>query len=271
MNGVVLPVNATAAGVPWYGDEPLGAGGRRDDDRRLLADGGLELELQLVDVPLGTMIALRPGGADLRPEPLQPRSTRRPGGARLVAGAERVRLDPEVGDEVARDLPRELRVDLRRDSLRRQHRQLRQGSGRSDGGAGDGRLGPRGDTGEHQHSGEDRRAGEGGGTEPVAARPREARLQARRQHIDERPRRADDPESAEQRDLRPELRHLRCDQQHREQGHRERVDVAANPALGVVFGSVIMKKRKIITSGESTTTRQNSKPVIGPRCQRAVI
>ena len=32
-----------------------------------------------------------------------------------------------------------------------------------------------------------------------------------------------------------------------------------------------MKKRKIRTSGENTSTRQNSKPVIGPRCQRAVI
>ena len=32
-----------------------------------------------------------------------------------------------------------------------------------------------------------------------------------------------------------------------------------------------MKKRKISTSGENTSTRQNSKPVIGPRCQRAVI
>jgi hypothetical protein len=40
---------------------------------------------------------------------------------------------------------------------------------------------------------------------------------------------------------------------------------------GVVLGSVIMKKRKIRTSGENSSTRQKSKPVIGPRCQRAVI
>ena len=45
---------------------------------------------------------------------------------------------------------------------------------------------------------------------------------------------------------------------------------AVRPA-GIVFGSVIMKKRKIRTSGENMSTRQNSKPVIGPRCQRAVI
>ncbi len=40
---------------------------------------------------------------------------------------------------------------------------------------------------------------------------------------------------------------------------------------GIVFGSVIMKKRKTRISGEKTSTRQNSQPVIGPRCQRAVM
>ena len=38
-----------------------------------------------------------------------------------------------------------------------------------------------------------------------------------------------------------------------------------------VFGSVIMKKRKTSTSGEVTSTHQKEKPLIGPRCQRAVI
>ncbi len=87
----------------------------------------------------------------------------------LVAGAERVRLDPEVRDEVARDLPRERRADLRCHPLRGQDRQLRQGLGRS-GGPGHGRLGTRGNAGEHEHRGEQGRAGERGGTEPVAAR-----------------------------------------------------------------------------------------------------
>ena len=50
-----------------------------------------------------------------------------------------------------------------------------------------------------------------------------------------------------------------------------RVDATLAISCGDVFGSVIMKKRKMSTSGEKTSTRQNSKPVIGPRCQRAVI
>ena len=40
---------------------------------------------------------------------------------------------------------------------------------------------------------------------------------------------------------------------------------------GIVFGSVIMKKRKTRISGEKTRIRQSSQPSIGPRCQRAVI
>ena len=40
---------------------------------------------------------------------------------------------------------------------------------------------------------------------------------------------------------------------------------------GIVFGSVIMKKRKIRISGEVTSSHQKSQPVIGPTCQRAVI
>ena len=40
---------------------------------------------------------------------------------------------------------------------------------------------------------------------------------------------------------------------------------------GAVFGSVIMKKRKTSTSGEVISTHQRWNPVIGPRCQRAVI
>ena len=40
---------------------------------------------------------------------------------------------------------------------------------------------------------------------------------------------------------------------------------------GTVFGSVIMKKRKIITSGEVTTTRQKSNPQTGANAQFAVM
>ena len=41
--------------------------------------------------------------------------------------------------------------------------------------------------------------------------------------------------------------------------------------VGTVFGSVIMKKRKIMTSGEVTITRQKSKPQTGENAQRAVM
>ena len=40
---------------------------------------------------------------------------------------------------------------------------------------------------------------------------------------------------------------------------------------GIVFGSVIMKKRKTRISGEETRSHQNSAPSIGPTCQAAVI
>ncbi len=40
---------------------------------------------------------------------------------------------------------------------------------------------------------------------------------------------------------------------------------------GTVFGSVIMKNRKIRTSGEVTITRQYSKPQTGAKAQRATM
>ena len=40
---------------------------------------------------------------------------------------------------------------------------------------------------------------------------------------------------------------------------------------GTVFGSVIMKKRKIRTSGDVTTTRQKSNPQTGAKAQLAVM
>ena len=47
--------------------------------------------------------------------------------------------------------------------------------------------------------------------------------------------------------------------------------VRARDPDGAVFGSVIMKKRKMRISGEDTSNHQNDQPEIGPRCQRAVI
>ena len=41
--------------------------------------------------------------------------------------------------------------------------------------------------------------------------------------------------------------------------------------VGTVFGSVIMKKRKISTSGEVTITRQKSNPHTGANAHRAVM
>ena len=41
--------------------------------------------------------------------------------------------------------------------------------------------------------------------------------------------------------------------------------------VGVVFGSVIMKNRKMRTSGEVTMTRQKSKPQTGVNAQFAVM
>ena len=41
--------------------------------------------------------------------------------------------------------------------------------------------------------------------------------------------------------------------------------------VGTVFGSVIMKKRKISTSGDVTTTRQKSTPQTGAKAQFAVM
>ncbi len=45
---------------------------------------------------------------------------------------------------------------------------------------------------------------------------------------------------------------------------------ATRPA-GIVLGSVIMKKRKISTSGEVTITRQKSRPQTGAKAQLAVM
>ena len=41
--------------------------------------------------------------------------------------------------------------------------------------------------------------------------------------------------------------------------------------VGTVFGSVIMKNRKISTSGEKTMTRQKSNPQTGANAHRAVM
>ena len=62
------------------------------------------------------------------------------------------------------------------------------------------------------------------------------------------------------------------DQEHREQRRsRRRRPGARRGRTGIVFGSVIMKKRKTRISGEKTSTRQKCQSSTGPRCQRAVI
>ena len=52
--------------------------------------------------------------------------------------------------------------------------------------------------------------------------------------------------------------------------HTAKATRATRPR-GTVFGSVIMKNMNSRTSGEVTSVDQNDQPVIGPKCQRAVI
>ena len=76
------------------------------------------------------------------------------------------------------------------------------------------------------------------------------------QPVEERTSRAHDDQAAEQGDLGPELIGLRRHQERA--GHATRRPNTTRPTrpAGTVFGSVIMKNRKISTSGEVTITRQ---------------
>ena len=108
---------------------------------------------------------------------------------------------------------------------------------------------------------------------PARVRDGESRAQRRDPRRAARARRAlcaaqTSASDAEDRDLRRELRRLRRDQERREQSHRRRRTRGARRRLaGVVFGSVIMKKRKTRISGEVTSSHQNCLPSIGPTCQ----
>ena len=75
--------------------------------------------------------------------------------------------------------------------------------------------------------------------------------------LDQRARGADEGESGEERDLAPELRRLRSDQEcgKHADGNGIARRRAARPS-GIVLGSVIMKNRKTRISGENTSTRQ---------------
>ena len=229
VNGVRVAAERDRRGRARDGDEPLRARRRRDDDRRILADGRLELELDAVDVPLRDDDRARAGVADLLPEALEPRAAGRLGGAGLVAVAECVRLDPEIGDEIG-------------------GRSAARASGRSasrppsTGAPSPAAARPRSPRRRSRRPPPDvrgcRRARArrrmppppASATAPSVRRPRcgERRSQARRQRLDDGPPGADDPERAEQRDLRPELRRLRRDQQHREERDRDGVDPAAD-------------------------------------------
>ena len=76
----------------------------------------------------------------------------------------------------------------------------------------------------------------------------------------------------QQPDLRPPLVLLRRHQQRaRRRATRTPNTIRPTRPAGTVFGSVIMKNRKISTSGEVTITRQKSNPVTGANDQRATI
>ena len=80
---------------------------------------------------------------------------------------------------------------------------------------------------------------------------------AEQQPVEERAARADDGQTAEERHLRAELVRLRRHEQRARDGDEEAEhDPTASAPDGTVFGSVIMKNRKIRTSGDVTITRQ---------------
>ena len=93
----------------------------------------------------------------------------------------------------------------------------------------------------------------------------------RREPIEQRPRGADEDEAAEQPTFVPHsstwgaIRSVLITATSRPNATRPTVPV------GTVLGSVIMKNRKIMTSGENTTTRQKSKPQTGANAQFAVM
>ncbi len=173
----------------------------------------------------------RPGGADLRPQPLaaasRPQPWRRAALSRVRSASASIRRSATRSRAICRASVGSICVATPFEGRTVSCGRVPAGAA-ARATAASGRAGMPAST---STAGEHGRAGERRGTEPVAARPRERALQARRQHVDQRPCRADDPERTEQRDLRPELRHLGRDQQHREQGDGERVDPAADPAL----------------------------------------
>ena len=107
MKGVSLPRKATVGGVPSTVSSrsvpvtvAITSGGA-------WPHGGLEVELQALDAALRDDERTVAREADLLPEALQPRASRRRGGAALVPIAERLGLEPEVGHEIGGDLARD--------------------------------------------------------------------------------------------------------------------------------------------------------------------
>ena len=82
------------------------------------------------------------------------------------------------------------------------------------------------------------------------------RALGRNEAIEDRPRGAQHDESGQQRHLRPELVALGGHAQDAGDRDERAEDHAPDSPAGTVLGSVIMKNRKIIVSGEVTMTRQ---------------
>ena len=123
---------------------------------------------------------------------------------------------------------------------------------------------PRRDAREQEQADERRRAGQRDGARDApawrAARTsasQRARASAPGANSSSARTRAGDRERREERHLGRELGALRRDQERREQARcrRRRARRPKRP-LGIVFGSVIMKKRKTRSSGEVTSTHQ---------------
>ena len=272
--GVRCRVNETAGGVPEYVSSRSVPGHLGDHERRRLPACDLEVELEPRDRPLGDDDRLRAGagGVDLPPERLQACAPRGGAGALPAARAERFGLEAQVADEVRGDLPCRRLVELRLHALRREHGHGRQSRGRRDRFTRAGSLGPRRQAGKDERGGEHDGRSDGRVRRVPAAAATAARPELRREQLHER--------AARHRRAVSERSSVTFVQNSVDIGAirstassatRRRRRGARGARDGVVFGSVIMKKRKIITSGERTSTRQKSKPVIGPRCQRAVI
>ena len=230
VNGVVLPLNETAAGVPEKVTSRSVPVVVATTIGGSCPTAGSSCSWTRSTCLCGTMIALVPAleiccqipWSRLPPAASAARALSR----RASASASILRSETRS----AGHLSRQLLVDLRRHALRRKHGDLRQGAHVLGRGARDGRLRTGRDPGEHEDARERRHSCERHDAQRSPSRLGERRPHPGRQRRDDRPCRADDPEGAEQGNLRPELRRLRRDQQHREESDRDGVNAAADPS-----------------------------------------